>query len=86
MSVESVGKKARVVLGDETAIIRAFLYENEPVKVGETVVVFGAEAKVMKEHIEIQVPREGKVDRARRAIEQVNEDFDISAKEWIEAA
>ena len=86
MKVELVGKKARVVLGDETAIIRAFLFENEHIKVGETVVLFSAGAKVVKEHIEIQVSREGKVDRARRAIEEVNETVDISEKEWVEAA
>lgn len=85
MKVEPVGRKARVVLGDETAVIRAFLFENEHVKVGETVVLFGAEARVVKEHIEVQVPREGRVDRARRSIEQVNEAVDISAKEWVEA-
>ncbi len=48
MSVEQVGKKARVVLGDETAIIRAFLFADEHIKVGESVVVFGAEARVVK--------------------------------------
>lgn len=59
-------------MGDETAIIKAFLYADEHVKVGETVVLFGAEAKVIKEHIEIQVPREGKVDKARKQVEIVN--------------
>ena len=72
-------------MGDETAIIRAFLFDNENLKVGESVVLFGAESKVIKEHIEIQVPREGKVDKARKRVEEVNESFDISAKEWIEA-
>lgn len=48
LKVEPVGKKARVVLGDETAIIKAFLFESEHVKVGETVVLFGAEARVVK--------------------------------------
>ncbi len=48
LKVESVGRKARVVLGDETAIIRAFLFESECVKVGETIVLFGAESIVIK--------------------------------------
>ena len=61
------------------------MFLDESVKVNETIVVFGAESRVVKEHIEIQVPREGKVDKARRAIEQVDEKNDISAKEWIEA-
>ena len=47
MNVESVGKKARVDLGDETGVIRAFLFENEHIKVGETIVFFGAEARVV---------------------------------------
>lgn len=72
-------------MGDETAIIKAFVFVDEHVKVGESVVLFGAEAKVIKEHIEIQVPREGKIDRARRQVEKTNEEVDISAKEWIEA-
>lgn len=72
-------------MGDETAIVRAFLFDSENLKVGESVVLFGAEAKVIKEHIEIQVPREGKVDKARKRVEDVNESLDISAKEWIEA-
>lgn len=59
-------------MGDETAIVRAFLFADEQVKVGESIVLFGAEARVVKEHIEIQVPREGKVDKARRKVEDVN--------------
>lgn len=85
MSVEQVGKRGRIVLGDETGIVRAFLFLDEHVRVNETIVLFGAESRVVKEHIEIQVPREGKVDRARRVIEEVDEKNDISAKEWIEA-
>jgi len=34
LKVESVGKKARVQLGDETAVIKAFLFEGEHVRVG----------------------------------------------------
>jgi hypothetical protein len=72
-------------LGDETAIIGAFLSADELIQVGESVGFFGAEARVVKEHIQIQVPREGKIDKARRKVEEVNETFDISAKEWVEA-
>ena len=72
-------------MGDETGIIKAFLYKNDAIKVGESVVVFKAEARVVKEHIEIQVMEGGKVDVARRQVENVNEKHDVSAKEWIEA-
>jgi hypothetical protein len=61
------------------------LFADDHIQVGESVVLFGAEARVVKEHIEIQVPREGKVDKARRKVEEVNDTFDISAKEWVEA-
>jgi hypothetical protein len=47
-----VGKRARVVLGDETGIVKAFLYANsEGLVVDGTVVLFRAEASVVKEHI-----------------------------------
>jgi hypothetical protein len=71
-------------LGDETAIIRAFLLADDHIQVGESVVLFGAEAKVFKGHIEIQVPTEGKVDKSRRKVEEVNEYLDISALEWVD--
>lgn len=47
--------------------------------------LFKAEAPVIKEHIEIQLPR-GKVDIARREIKDVNKTNDVSAKEWVEQA
>ena len=48
--------------------------------------LFNVEASVVKEHIELQLMRRGRVDRARREIREANESNDISAKEWIEAA
>lgn len=84
--MKPVGRKARVILGDETGIVKAFLYQNDSVKVGETVVLFKAEAPVVKEHIEVQLMERGKVDRARREIRDVDESRDISAKEWVEAS
>jgi hypothetical protein len=48
VSVENVGKKARVVLGDETGIVKAFLYQNEALVEGNTVVLFKAESTVIK--------------------------------------
>lgn len=72
-------------MGDETAIVKAFLFFNEHVKVGESVVFLGAEARVIKEHIEIHVSRRGKIYKARKQVELVNEKVDISVKEWIRA-
>ena len=86
LSVEPKGKKGRIVLGDETGIVRAFMYLNESVQEGNTVVIFKAEATVVREHIELQLMERGKIDVARREVRDVNKENDISAKEWIEAA
>lgn len=50
----------RVVLGDETAIVKGFIFNDEWIKEGSTIVLFKASAVVQKEHIEIQLPRGGK--------------------------
>jgi hypothetical protein len=66
-----------VVLGDETGIVRAFLWQNLALEEGRTVVLF-------KAHIEVQLMERGKVDEARREVRDVNKTNDVSAKEWIE--
>ena len=48
IEVEDVGRRARVILGDETGIVKAFLYKVDAIKAGESIVVFKAEAKVVK--------------------------------------
>jgi len=50
------------------------------------VVVFRAESAVVKEHIELQLLPRGKVEKARRTVNDVNSSNDISAKEWVESA
>lgn len=45
------GSNVRCVLGDETGIVNAFIPETEFIKVGRTIALFGAEARVVKEHI-----------------------------------
>ena len=82
--MEPVGKRCRVVLGDETGIVKAFLWNNPALEEGKTVVLFKAESAVVKEHIEIQLMERGKVDEARREVRDVNKTNDISAKEWVE--
>ena len=76
----------RVVLGDGTGVVNAFLFENEALKAGNSIVVFKGEARVVKEHIEVQLMPRGKVEKARRNVDEVDKQVDISAKEWIEAA
>lgn len=45
------GNNVRCVLGDETGTVKAFIAEASCIEVGKTVALFGAEAKVVKEHI-----------------------------------
>lgn len=71
-------------MGDETGVVKGFFYQNESLKEGNTIVIFRAEATVVKEHIEVQLMERGRVDVARRDIKDVNKSYDVSAKEWIE--
>lgn len=74
------GSNVRCVLGDDTGTVNAFLQENELLAVGKTVALFGAEARVVNEHIEIQRAR---VETARNPIDKVNEKFNLSEKAWV---
>lgn len=79
--------KVRVIFGDETGKVKGFFYENEAIKEGNTVVIFRAEASVVKEHIEIQLPKGGRVEESKnKKINEVDESVDISAKAWVESA
>lgn len=63
ISVEKVGRNVRVLLGDETAIVKAFLPVNENIRTGSILLLQGAEAIVDRGHIEIQMPRNGKINK-----------------------
>ena len=76
----------RLVLGDETGTVKAFMFQDEFLEEGNTVVLFKASAPVNKEHIEVQLPRGGRVEKARREVREVNKKYDVSAKEWVEAS
>ena len=77
----------RVVLGDETGTVKGFFFNDDAVKEGSTVVLFKAEATVVKEHIEIQLMRGGRVEESRtKKITDVDESVNISAKAWVESA
>ena len=71
-------------MGDETGIVKAFLWNNPALEEGKTVVLFKAESAVVKEHIEILLMERGKVDEARREVRDVDKSNDVSAKEWVE--
>lgn len=66
--------------------MRAFFYQSEDLVEDNTVVVFKAVAEVVHEHIELQLMKRGRVEKARREIREVNKKVDVSAKEWMEAA
>ena len=66
--------------------MKAFLYQSEDLEVDNTVVLFKGIAEVVHEHIELQLQKRGRVEKARREIRDVNKKVDVSAKEWMEAA
>ena len=77
----------RVVFGDETGKVKGFVFANEALKEGNTVVIFRAEATVVKEHIELQIPKGGRIQESKnKKITDVNETVYISAKAWVESA
>lgn len=71
------------MIGDETGIANAFLPESEHLYDGEHVVLFNARSEVVKEHIEIQLDRKGRVDKSRRDVANVKEDYNLSQKAWV---
>ena len=71
------------MIGDDTGISNAFLPDYESVAEGEYVVLFNARSEVVKEHIEIQLDRRGRVEKSRREVAKVNEEFNLSQKAWV---
>ena len=73
ISAERVGKKVRVMLGDETGVVKGFIYDSEELKAGNTVALFNLEAAVIKEHIELQlIEARKKVERLEKMKERRN--------------
>lgn len=83
LSVQRVGKNLRCVIGDDSGISNAFLPDYEQIVEGDYVVLFNARSEVVKEHIEIQLDRRGRVEKSRREVSKVNEDFNLSQKAWV---
>ena len=73
----------RCRVADETGVSNAFLPDNNDIQVDSSVVLFKAQASVVKEHIELQLERGGRVEKARRRIEKESEDYDLSFKAWV---
>ena len=74
------GNNVRCVLGDETGIVNAFIPETESLVVGKTVALFGAEAKVVKEHIEIQRAR---AEAGRNSLNDIKKSLNLPKKVWV---
>lgn len=83
VSVQKVGPRLRCVIGDETGVSNAFLPESEYVYEGESIVLFNARSEVVKEHIEIQLDRRGRIEKSRRDVARVSEEFNLSLKAWV---
>ena len=53
-------------------------------KEGDSVALFNARAEVVNEHIEIQMDfNSGRMERARRDVDRISEEFNLSAKAWV---
>lgn len=72
-----------MVVGDSTGISNAFIPNRIDLKEGDSIVLFGAEATVVKEHIEIQLAERGRVELSRKIVEKVSEEFNLSSKAWV---
>ena len=74
----------RVILGDETGKVKAFMKWNKCIQENKTIVIFNAIAKMIDNRIEIQLMHHtGRVDLSRNGfIREVDEDNYISQKEW----
>jgi hypothetical protein len=78
-----VGSKYRVVLGDASGISNAFLPNRIELREGDSIVLFGAKAEVVKEHIELQLAERGRIEISRKPVAKVDEEFNLSSKAWV---
>lgn len=70
-------------LGDGTAIVEASFFANVPVKAGQVYAFKNMIAKVVREHIQIQKGRFGRVEENDTEVRDVNTKVDISAKSYV---
>lgn len=71
------------MIGDSTGVSNAFLPAKIEIKEGDSIVLFNASAKVVKEHIEIQLSRAGGLERSKDAVNTVSEEYNLSHKAWV---
>ena len=71
------------MIGDSTGISNAFLPSKIDMREGDSIVLFNAKAEVVKEHIEIQLDYQGRIDESRRQVDRVSEEFNLSSKAWV---
>jgi len=50
---------------------------------GDSIVLFGARAEVVKEHIELQLAERGRIELSKKPVAKVAEEFNLSSKAWI---
>lgn len=75
--------KYRLVVGDATGISNAFLPNRIDLREGDSVVLFGARAEVVKEHIELQLVERGRIEISKKPVDKINEEFNLSSKAWV---
>jgi len=75
--------KYRCVLGDATGVTNAFLPHRIDIQEGDSIVLFNARAEVEKEHIEIQLANNGRIEISRKPVEKINDEFNLSSKAWV---
>ena len=56
----------RCLLGDSTGLVNAFLPESANLIKGGSVCIFDAQARVNREHIELQTRNEEKIHKAKK--------------------
>lgn len=70
------------VLGDSTGIVNGSFFANTRVKEGNVYSFKRVNAKVIKEHIQIQKGRTGFIDDNESTIKEINEKNNISDKSY----
>jgi len=83
---ERFGEKDRVfldcLLADETGCVNASFFGNDNVKSGDVLFLRGVLAKVVREHIQVQRGRYGRVTEGDGEIKNINTTNNISKKAY----
>jgi len=71
------------VLGDQTAVVDGSFFSNVPINKGQVYAFKNMTAKVVREHIQIQKGRFGRVEQVDSEVREVNTKINISAKSYV---